>query len=40
MVILQYAEHVCKMHDISKYLTPSLKKGDVYDQEYWTICYK
>ena len=24
--ILQYAEHVCKMHDLAKYLPPSMIK--------------
>ena len=31
VIILQYADHVREIHDIAKYLTPSPKKGDMYD---------
>ena len=36
-VIVQYAERVCEIHDINKFMPPSSKKGDEYDQADWTV---
>ena len=35
--ILQYTKHVRNIHDLAKFLPKILKKGDEYDQAYYTI---
>ena len=40
VVILQYAERVCEMHDLAKYLPPPLTKGQEYNDADWDVCDK
>ena len=35
--ILQYAEHVCKMHSLAKYPPPPSTKGGDYDEADWAV---
>ena len=35
--ILQYTGNIREMHNLAKFLTPPMKKGDQYDQAYWTV---
>ena len=30
--IIQFTEHICKMHELAKYLTPPSTKGKEYDE--------
>ena len=38
--ILQYAERVCEMHNLTKYPPPPSMNGGEYDKAYLTIRYK
>ena len=38
--ILQQDKFVCEMHDLSKYLTLSSNKGDIFDKAYWRFRYR
>ena len=38
--IIQYAEHVHTIHNLSKYLPPPFIKGREFEQTYWTVCDK
>ena len=38
VIILQHSERVHEIYDLNEYVTPPLKKGDMFDQENWNIC--
>ena len=40
VVILQYAEHTCKIHDQGNYLPPHLMKFGENNQLDWNVRYK
>ena len=40
VVILKYAERVRKIHDLAKYLSPTLMRGGDYYQSCWNVCGK